>query len=264
MDINNIRILASQFKPLGRVFRHLARGDSPKHFSMTVSETEKALPIASTEPETDVFAQSLKDPDFFNVSELFTMEDLFSNKVHLGHMEGSLNDFMRPYIFGSRLGHTVFDLDQTAALLRQALNFTAHVAFRGGIILFISRGAQHQLLVEKTAKSVGEYAHNRAWAQSTFTDSTNHFGSVTRLPDLGLFLTTHSDVMTEHEAVRDCARMLIPTTGIVDSNSDPRLITYPVPGNDDSPQSVSLYCRLYSAAIMRGKEKRKEVLNNKK
>jgi len=63
--------------------------------------------------------------------------------------------------------------------------------------------------------------------------------------------------MSTHGIVNDAAKMLIPTVGIVDSNCGPNLITYPVPGNDDSLCAVELYCRLFKEAILRGKSKRK-------
>lgn len=88
---------------------------------------------------------ALKHPDYFKVSELFTVEDLFNARVHLGHTEGSLDQRMSQFVFGSRLGHLIIDLDQTAVLLQDALNFIAHIAFRGGIILFIGRTPQHQV-----------------------------------------------------------------------------------------------------------------------
>lgn len=87
----------------------------------------------------------LKYPDYFKVSELFNIEDLFNARVHLGHTEGSLDEHMKQFVFGSRLGHLIIDLDQTAELLRDALNITAHIAFRGGVILFIGRTPQHQV-----------------------------------------------------------------------------------------------------------------------
>lgn len=75
-----------------------------------------------------------------------------------------------------------------------------------------------------------------------------------------------NDVLIQHTAVRDSAKMGIATIGIVDSNCNPNLITYPVPGNDDTPTSIQLYCDLFKKAILRGKEKRKEhmkLLENK-
>lgn len=205
----------------------------------------------------------LNNPDYFKVHNLFTVEDLFNARVHLGHKEGSLDNRMLPYIYGSRLGHIVFDLDKTAEYLRCALNITAHVAFRGGIILFFLRGAQNSHIVEKTALECGEYAHTRIWRGGIFTNANKQFDAVTRLPDLCIFLNTLNDVLLQHTGVRDSAKMGIVTIGIVDSNCNPNMITYPVPGNDDSPSAINLYCRLFKQAILRGKEKRKEHLMNK-
>lgn len=204
----------------------------------------------------------LKHPDFFGVHKLFTVKDLFEARVHLGHKEGSLNDHMRPYLFGSRLGHLIIDLDQTAELLRDALNFAAHIAFRGGIILFITRHPQCVHLVEKTAKECGEYAHVRPFRLGTFTNSTKEFGSVTRLPDLCIFLSTLDTILHTHVAVKDAAKMCIPSIGIVDTNTNPCLITYPVPGNDDTPCAIELYCELFKIAITRGKDARAKLLSH--
>lgn len=204
----------------------------------------------------------LGHPDYFNVHDLFTVKDLFDARVHYGHREGSLDERMIPYIYGSRLGHTIFDLDKTADYLRRALNIAAHIAYREGIILFFYRGAQNAHLVEKTAKECGEYAHTRYWRGGIFTNSTKQFGAVTRLPDLCIFLSTMNDILLQHTAVRDSAKMGIMTIGIVDSNSNPNIITYPVPGNDDSPQSIQLYCKLFKSAILRGKEKRKQDIKS--
>jgi small subunit ribosomal protein S2 len=66
--------------------------------------------------------------------------------------------------------------------------------------------------------------------------------------------------MSQHTAIRDSAKMNIPTIGIVDSNCSPDLLSYVVPGNDDSPASIDLYCKLFKEAILRGKTKRQEFL----
>lgn len=66
--------------------------------------------------------------------------------------------------------------------------------------------------------------------------------------------------MSQHTAIRDSAKMNIPTIGIVDSNCSPDLLSYVVPGNDDSPASIELYCKLFKEAILRGKNKRQEFL----
>ena len=200
----------------------------------------------------------MRHPDYFQVSKLFTVKDLFDARVHYGHKEGTLHKNMKPFIYGSRLGHLIFDLDQTAELLREALNFTAHIAYNSGIILFIARSPQVAHLVEKTAYECGEFSHTRKFREGTFTNSVMEFGAITRLPDLCIFLNTLNDVTAEHTAVNHAAKLLIPSVGIVDSNCNPNIITYPIPGNDDSPSSIQLYCKLFKQAILLGKEAREK------
>lgn len=167
--------------------------------------------------------------------------------------------FMEPYIFGNRLGQDIIDLDQTALNLQLALNVTAHVAYRKGIILFVSRNRQFSHLIETTAQACGEYAHTRYFKGGLLTNAQLLFGPTVRLPDLIIFLHTLNNVFEPHVAVRDAAKMNIPTVGIVDTNCNPCLITYPVPGNDDSPQAIELFCKLFRTTINRAKEKRRQM-----
>lgn len=176
--------------------------------------------------------------------------------AHAGRVSGR---FMEPYIFGSRLGQDIIDLEQTAAHLQLALNFTAHVAYRGGVILFVSRARQFSHLIENTARSCGEYAHTRYFKGGLLTNAPLLLGPQVRLPDLIVLLHTLNNVFEPHVAVRDAAKMNIPTVGIVDTNCNPCLITYPVPGNDDSPPAVQLFCRLFQTAVTRAKEKRRQL-----
>lgn len=201
----------------------------------------------------------LEKPDFFRVSELFSLKDLFDARVHLGHKKGCRHRLMEPYLYGCRLDHDIIDLDQTMEHLQQALNFTAHVAYRGGIILFVSRRRQFGNLVERTAKDCGEYAHTRYWQGGLLTNAPIQYGPGVRLPDLIVFLSTLNNVFQQHVGVRDAAKMNIPTVGVVDSNCNPCLVTYPVPGNDDTPAAMELYCRLFKMTINRAKDKRKQI-----
>lgn len=209
-------------------------------------------------PNNEKHKEILKHPDYFEVHKLFTVKDLFEARVHYGHKVGSLDERMLPYIYGSRLDHVIFDLDKTAEYLRKALNVAAHTAYNDGIILFFLRSAQNSHIVEKTAVECGEFAHTRFWRGGIFTNANKQFGAVTRLPDLCIFFNTLNNVLIQHTAVRDSAKMAIATIGIVDSNCNPNLITYPVPGNDDSSTSIELYCKLFKNAILKGKQKRKE------
>ena len=200
----------------------------------------------------------MKHPDYFVVNDLVDLQTLFNARVHLGHKEGTRDPHMLPYIYGNRLGIDIIDLEQTTELLKSALNVTAHVAYKKGIILFISRHLQSLPLVEKTALSCSEFSHCREWKRGTFLNASMMFGNVTRLPDLCVFLSTHDNVFRQHYAVVESAKMNIMTTGVVDTSCDPRLISYPIPGNDDSMASIQLYCKLFQKAIALGKEKREE------
>lgn len=203
----------------------------------------------------------LSHPDFFNVADLVSTKDLFDARVHLGHNKGVRNPEMTPYIFGTRLKTDIIDLDQTLPLLRYALNVTAHIAFRAGVIMFVSRHQQTLPIVEKTALECGEFSHCREWKGGTFTNANVQFNAITRLPDLVIFLSTHDTVFEQHKALVESAKLNIPTVGILDTSCDPSLVTYPVPGNDDSAESILLYCHLFKQAILLGKEKRKELIS---
>ncbi|CAG7716585.1 unnamed protein product [Allacma fusca] len=215
--------------------------------------TENIVPVR----ELVAGDETLQNPDYFQVHELFTVKDLFDARVHLGHKIGSMDPHMKPFIFGTRFDTVIFDLDKTAFHLRQALNFAAHIAYRKGVILFVTRSAATMNLVERTALEVGEYAHTKDYDTKILTNSTTFFQGLTRLPDLIILLSTLDTVLAQHKIVADAAKMLIPTIGIVDSNCVPNQVTYPVPGNDDTPCAVELYCKLIKEAIMRGKNRRK-------
>lgn len=199
--------------------------------------------------------------DIFKLKNLFTIEDLIKARVHLGHKESMLNGHMRPFVYGKRLGVTVIDLDQTASLMKKALNFSAEIAYRNGIILFINKSRQTSRMVERLALECKEFAHCRKWRNQVLSNPSNIFGAITRSPDLVIFFNTFNNFEEEHKAVDIAAKMLIPSIGICDTNSDPRLITYPIPGNDDTPDAIELYCKLFKTAIMNGKTLREKVID---
>lgn len=253
---------------LRQIFKQASIATGPRFLQRSALATAKHEPPQATPPplptkvhftETAV-ANIRRGTEFFGLKNLYTIEDLMEARVHFGHKERMLNEHMRPYIFGKRLGVLIFDLEQTDKLLQHALVVTAEMAYREGIILFIHQSRQNGHLVEAAAKECGEYAYCRRWSSSVFTDSQRTFGTVTRLPDLVVIFSLLEKVNELHRAVTISAKMLIPSVGICDTNADPTLVTYPVPGNDDSPQSIEFYCRLFKTAVMNGKQKRKEVI----
>lgn len=80
---------------------------------------------------------------------------------------------MKPYLFGCRLGVDIIDLDQTLPHFHCALNFMAHMAYRGGLFLFLTKSQQFAPMVEKLAVDCGEYAHTRPWGEGTFTNMSD-------------------------------------------------------------------------------------------
>jgi hypothetical protein len=138
---------------------------------------EQSPPLSDSHQKSEVELSSYKDDplnarDYFGVNKLFTIKDLFNARVHLGHTVSSMLPQMKPFIYGTRFNTCIFDLDETALLLTQALNFIAHVAHRGGIILFVARQPQISHLVERTAIECGEYAQCRQWSTEVFTIPT--------------------------------------------------------------------------------------------
>lgn len=162
------------------LFRALLKNSPKPNFSSAAAAEPLPNKIELSQLAASSHIHPLEHPDYFNVANLFTIRDLFEARIHLGHKEGSLEDRMKPYIYGSRLGHLVFDLDQTAEHLRRALNVTAHIALQGGIILFFCRSALNSHAVETAAKECDEFAHTRYWRGGVFTNANIQFGAVTR------------------------------------------------------------------------------------
>jgi len=235
------------------------------NFSATTKLYQSGLAVSDPnvkqrELSNTTLEESLKHDDYFEIKKLVTLQKLFDAGVHYGHKEGMGWETMTEYLVGHRFGTCIFDLNHTVPLLQDALNFMAHIAFRNGVILFISNHRETVHMVETTAIECGEYAYTKEWIQKVLCDSTLFYGDVTRLPDLIVLLNTKTTVFEEHGAVQDAAKMLIPTIAICDSDTDPRLITYPIPGNDDSVSAIKLYLQLFKDTILKAKTKRSIIL----
>lgn len=186
----------------------------------------------------------------------YSVKDLMNAKVHMGHRKKLWNPHMAPYLLGHRNGMHVIDLDQTAPLLRRALIAVAGMAENGCTFLWLGpRDAQKAKLVEKQAQKAGAFTIGGArWIGGTLTNpiksnQAQRFNY--RIPDC-MFVV---DVNRHMPALREANTCGIPTIGIVDSDCDPRLITYPIPGNDDAALSIYLYCSLMKHAILEGRRR---------
>jgi len=225
--------------------------------SDVISEFDRQQEVVREAEEDVVTSQEiLKHRDYFDVEKLANLEDLYKNRCHFGHYKGNRNEHMKPYLFGCRQGVDIIDLDKTKQHLFKALNFIAHMAYRRAVVLFVHQSSQFGHQVELSAKSCGEFSHTRMWSAGLFANNKLGDPDTTPYPDVCIFLSTMSGSHQEHPALHECAKVGIATVGVVDSNANPSLVTYPVPGNDDSLASVNHYLDVFTKAVKAGKLRR--------
>lgn len=126
--------------------------------------------------------------------------------------------------------------------------FLFSLSFLLGVILFVNSRTQFDRLIRDTATDCGEYYLSPTWRPGTFTNSQVML-KTSRLPDLVILLNWHTNV----QAIRESIMCNIPTVCLTDSDSDPRLVTYAVPGNDDTPSSVKFFCEAFRDVIRNAK-----------
>jgi small subunit ribosomal protein S2 len=220
----------------------------------------------------------------------FTMRQLLEAGVHFGHTTRRWNPKMSPYVFGERNGVHILDLEQTVPMLYRALGFVQEVVAGGGRVLFVGTKRQASDKIAEAAKRCGQYYVNHRWLGGMLTNWKTISNSIKRLHDvdgqlaeenLGLTkkellnLTRERDKLEralggikemgglpdvlvvidtnkEHIAVAEAKKLSIPVVAVVDSNSEPSDIPYPVPGNDDALRAISLYCDLFVEAVLAG------------
>lgn len=220
----------------------------------------------------------------------FTMRELLEAGVHFGHNTRRWNPQMRPYIFGVRNGIHILDLQQTVPMLDLALRTIREIAANGGRVLFVGTKRQAQDKVAEAAKRCGQYYVNHRWLGGMLTNWKTVTNSINRLKELqGIFsqekpkYTKKEILMLRREmeklelsiggikdmagqpdaifiidtnkediAVKEANKLGIPVIAIIDSNSTPAGIDYPIPGNDDALRAIELYCDLVSSAVLDG------------
>jgi len=222
----------------------------------------------------------------------FTMRQLLEAGVHFGHHTRRWNPKMKPFIFGVRNGVHIIDLQQSVPMLHRALQAVRDVAAGGGRVLFVGTKRQAQDIVAEHAKACGMYYVNHRWLGGMLTNWRTVSQSIKRLRDLeeqlaqdNLGLTKKEllnltreqeklertlggikemaglpdlifivDTNKEHLAIDEARVLNIPVVAVLDSNSDPAGVQYPIPGNDDAIRAVSLYCELVSGSVLDGLE----------
>jgi small subunit ribosomal protein S2 len=220
----------------------------------------------------------------------FSMRQLLEAGAHFGHQTHRWNPKMDRYIFGSRANIHIIDLSQSIPLLHQALVKVREVAASGGRVLFVGTKRQASDPVATSAKRSAQYYVNHRWLGGTLTNWRTISGSIARLRELeGLLDGEHSnrtkkellqltrereklelslggikdmggipdlmfviDTNKEAIAIQEARKLNIPVVAILDTNSDPDGITYPIPGNDDAARALQLYCDLIADAVLDG------------
>jgi small subunit ribosomal protein S2 len=220
------------------------------------------------------------------------MRQLLEAGVHYGHITRKWNPKMAPYIFGKRNGIHIIDLEQTVPMLQRALEVTEDIATNYGRVLFVGTKIQASEKIKESAQKCGQYYVNHRWLGGTLTNWRTISNSIKRMktleeqlinpvgltkkeilklrreheklelslggikdmggiPDLVIVL----DTLRESIAVKEAQKLKIPVVAIIDSNSDPDDIAYPIPGNDDATRSINLYCDLFVGAVLDGLQK---------
>ena len=222
----------------------------------------------------------------------FTMRQLLEAGIHFGHTTRRWNPKMQPYIFGVRNGIHILDLEQTVPMLQRGLEAIREVAAGGGRVLFVGTKRQATEIVAESAARCGQYFVNHRWLGGMLTNWKTISNSIKRLRDIEEQLAVEDIGLTKREllnlhrerdkleralggikemgslpdilfivdtnkesiAVLEARKLGIPVVAILDSNSNPDGIDFPVPGNDDAMRAISLYCDLVAGAVLDGLE----------
>ncbi|MEO1190161.1 MAG: 30S ribosomal protein S2 [Pseudomonadota bacterium] len=219
-----------------------------------------------------------------------SMRQMLEAGVHFGHTTRRWDPRMAPFIFGERNGVHILDLQQTVPLFHQALLAVRDVVAGGGRVLFVGTKRQAAEKVAEAASSCGQYYVNHRWLGGMLTNWKTINQSIRRLKDLEgrldgevegltkrelLTLTRQRekldralggikemgglpdmlfviDTNKEHLAIQEANRLNIPVVAVLDSNSSPEGVSFPVPGNDDAIRAISLYCEMIAEAVLDG------------
>jgi len=221
-----------------------------------------------------------------------TMQQLLEAGAHFGHQTHRWNPRMKPYIFGDRNGVHIIDLSQSVPLFARALEFVNQAVARGGKVLFVGTKRQAQDAVADAARASGQHFVNHRWLGGMLTNWKTISNSIKRFKSLEEQLSGDTAGLTKKEvlqltrerdklemslggirdmgglpdvmfvvdsnkeelAIKEANVLGIPVVAILDSNSNPQGIAFPVPGNDDASRAIRLYCEAIASAATSGKQ----------
>ncbi|TDI11850.1 MAG: 30S ribosomal protein S2 [Acidobacteria bacterium] len=221
-----------------------------------------------------------------------SIKQLLEAGVHFGHQTRRWNPKMKPFIFGKRNGVHIIDLQKTLQLFKEAVDFLTQLAAQGKTVLFVGTKSQAQETVEEEARRCGMYWVNNRWLGGLLTNFPTIQTSIKRYRELeSMRENGHYEKLSKKEvarlererkkleknllgikdiercpdalfvvdsrqetiAIREAAKLKIPIVAIVDTNSDPDLIDYLIPGNDDALRAIKLFAGTMADAILAGK-----------
>jgi len=221
------------------------------------------------------------------------MKELLEAGVHFGHQTRRWNPKMKEYIFGERNGIHIIDLQKTLKMFREAARYVSDMAGQGKSVLFLGTKRQAQEAIAEEAQRCGMFFVNHRWLGGTLTNWVTLQKSIKRLKLLKAMaedgrmaefskkegarldrelkhlqqnfsgvenMTTLPDAMfvidpnAEVIAVREARRMGIPVVAIVDTNCDPHLVDWVIPGNDDALRAIRLFASKISDAVQVGRQ----------
>jgi len=221
-----------------------------------------------------------------------TIQQLLEAGVHLGHKTLRWNPKMKKYIFGKRDSIHIIDLTQTLELINIALEEIYKVISQNGKVLFISTKKQASDAIAEIAKNTDQYYVNYRWLGGMLTNWGTISNSIKKLEKLNLDLVSENRGFTKKEllkmsvkrdklqkslggiakmkkvpdlifvidtnyeslAIKEAIKLNIPIIAILDTNSNPEGINFPIPGNDDARRSIDLYCNLIKETIENAKK----------
>ncbi|MBV8356680.1 MAG: 30S ribosomal protein S2 [Deltaproteobacteria bacterium] len=223
-----------------------------------------------------------------------SMKQLLEAGVHFGHQTSRWNPKMKPYIFGARNGIYIIDLQQTVRLFQGAYESVRDLVAQGGTIMFVGTKKQAQDIVREEAERCGMFYVNNRWLGGMLTNFQTIRQSIERLkkleeimadPEMIQALTKKEmsengrerdklmatlagiknmrklpdalwiiDTKKEEIAVAEANRLGIPVVAVVDTNCDPDLIAYRIPGNDDAIRAIKLFTAAIADAVIEGKQ----------
>jgi len=261
-----------------------------------MTELQTNAQAASSNPQFEPAAaegrRTPRDP-----SQPLGVRELFEAGVHFGHQTKRWNPKMRPFIYGARSGIHIVDLDQTARLFKRAFDFLSDTTSRGGSVLFVGTKRQAQDIVQEEARRAGMFFVTNRWLGGTLTNFRTIKGGLDRLRTLERMREdgTHQqlpkkevvqlekerarlekyigglkgmgqlpqavfviDPAQEGIAVSEARKLRIPIVAITDTNCDPDLVDYIIPGNDDAIRSVRLITGAVADACVYGVARRRD------